>query len=146
MKVARSGRTANCTFGSTWSPASNQCHYGAEFPSSGRRRPQCIAGRAVRSRRRRRAHSFRNRSYAAHCAGGAKLPMPRIPTSRISHVVFRARRKRMRRRCSGEWFFNVAMENTDDHEKNHAFLWQDRHWNLAPAYHVQPQLPGIHYH
>lgn len=41
--------------------------------------------------------------------------------------------------------FNVAMENTDDHEKNHAFLWQDRHWNLAPAYDVQPQLQGIHY-
>ncbi|ARL04280.1 type II toxin-antitoxin system HipA family toxin [Burkholderia pseudomallei] len=41
--------------------------------------------------------------------------------------------------------FNVAMENTDDHEKNHAFLWQDGHWALAPAYDVQPQLQGIHY-
>lgn len=41
--------------------------------------------------------------------------------------------------------FNVAMENTDDHEKNHAFLWQDGRWNLAPAYDVQPQLQGIHY-
>lgn len=41
--------------------------------------------------------------------------------------------------------FNVAMENTDDHEKNHAFLWRDGRWNLAPAYDVQPQLQGIHY-
>lgn len=41
--------------------------------------------------------------------------------------------------------FNVAMENTDDHEKNHGFLWQDGRWNLAPAYDLQPQLQGIHY-
>jgi serine/threonine-protein kinase HipA len=41
--------------------------------------------------------------------------------------------------------FNVAIENTDDHEKNYAFLWRDGRCNLAPAYDVQPQLQGIHY-
>ncbi|RKP53722.1 type II toxin-antitoxin system HipA family toxin [Pararobbsia silviterrae] len=41
--------------------------------------------------------------------------------------------------------FNVLMENTDDHEKNHAFLWKNGRWNLAPAYDLQPQLQGIDY-
>lgn len=41
--------------------------------------------------------------------------------------------------------FNVAMENTDDHEKNHALLNKDGKWLLAPAYDLQPQLQGIHY-
>jgi serine/threonine-protein kinase HipA len=41
--------------------------------------------------------------------------------------------------------FNIAMENTDDHEKNHAFLNVDGKWKLAPAYDLQPQLQGIGY-
>lgn len=41
--------------------------------------------------------------------------------------------------------FNILIENTDDHEKNHGFLWQAKQWNLAPAYDIQPQLQGIHY-
>jgi serine/threonine-protein kinase HipA len=41
---------------------------------------------------------------------------------------------------------NVLMENTDDHEKNHAFLHDGKSgWKLAPAYDVQPQLQGIGY-
>ena len=42
--------------------------------------------------------------------------------------------------------FNVLIENTDDHEKNHAFLYKDNAWHLAPAYDLQPQLQGIGYH
>lgn len=41
---------------------------------------------------------------------------------------------------------NVLIENTDDHEKNHAFLYQNGHWRLSPAYDIQPQLQGIGYH
>lgn len=41
--------------------------------------------------------------------------------------------------------YNVLLENTDDHEKNHAFLWIDGKWNLAPAYDIQPQLNGLGY-
>lgn len=41
--------------------------------------------------------------------------------------------------------FNVLMENTDDHEKNHAFLYRDGHWTLAPAYDLQPQLQAVRY-
>lgn len=42
--------------------------------------------------------------------------------------------------------FNVLLENTDDHAKNHAFLYQNGHWRLAPAYDIAPQLQGIGYH
>jgi serine/threonine-protein kinase HipA len=42
--------------------------------------------------------------------------------------------------------FNVLIENTDDHNKNHAFLYQGGQWRLAPAYDIQPQLLGIDYH
>ncbi|BCQ22313.1 type II toxin-antitoxin system HipA family toxin [Caballeronia sp. NK8] len=41
--------------------------------------------------------------------------------------------------------FNVLMENTDDHEKNHAFLNRDGNWKLSPAYDLQPQLQAIGY-
>lgn len=41
--------------------------------------------------------------------------------------------------------YNVLLENTDDHDKNHAFLWIEGKWNLAPAYDIQPQLNGLGY-
>lgn len=41
--------------------------------------------------------------------------------------------------------FNVIIENTDDHDKNHAFLYRDGIWKLSPAYDIQPQLQGIGY-
>ncbi|KND62162.1 hipa protein [Candidatus Burkholderia verschuerenii] len=41
--------------------------------------------------------------------------------------------------------FNILMENTDDHEKNHAFLNHDGKWKLSPAYDLQPQIQGIGY-
>ncbi len=55
-----------------------------------------------------------------------------VPTS-DAHEVFR------------RMAFNVLMENTDDHEKNHAFLWHSDRWNLSPAYDIQPQLQNIGY-
>ncbi|MEB0021069.1 HipA domain-containing protein [Actimicrobium sp. CCI2.3] len=41
--------------------------------------------------------------------------------------------------------FNLLIENTDDHEKNHALLFQQGHWNLSPAFDLQPQLLGVGY-
>ncbi|WP_257786659.1 type II toxin-antitoxin system HipA family toxin [Pandoraea thiooxydans] len=40
---------------------------------------------------------------------------------------------------------NVCLENTDDHERNHAFLFTQGAWALAPAYDIQPQMLGIGY-
>lgn len=42
--------------------------------------------------------------------------------------------------------FNVMIENTDDHDKNHAFLCKAGEWRLSPAYDIQPQVQGLGYH
>ena len=39
--------------------------------------------------------------------------------------------------------FNILMDNTDDHEKNHCFLYQGAAWELSPAYDVTPLASGI---
>jgi serine/threonine-protein kinase HipA len=40
--------------------------------------------------------------------------------------------------------FNVAVYNTDDHAKNHAFIYRDGGWTLSPAFDVtfRPGTPG----
>lgn len=35
--------------------------------------------------------------------------------------------------------FNILIGNTDDHARNHAFLWDGLNFNLAPAYDICPQ-------
>jgi serine/threonine-protein kinase HipA len=34
--------------------------------------------------------------------------------------------------------FNILVTNTDDHLRNHAFLWDGRGWRLSPAYDMNP--------
>lgn len=34
--------------------------------------------------------------------------------------------------------FNILVSNTDDHLRNHAFLWRGRGWRLSPAYDMNP--------
>ncbi|CAN7782920.1 HipA domain-containing protein [Variovorax sp. LjRoot175] len=42
--------------------------------------------------------------------------------------------------------FNILMDNTDDHEKNHALLRQaDGGWALSPAFDVVPSMSGLGY-
>jgi serine/threonine-protein kinase HipA len=42
--------------------------------------------------------------------------------------------------------FNILMDNTDDHEKNHALLRQpDGAWLLSPAYDVVTSAQGLGY-
>lgn len=42
--------------------------------------------------------------------------------------------------------FNILMDNTDDHEKNHALLRrEDGRWTLSPAFDVVPSLSGLGY-
>ncbi len=44
--------------------------------------------------------------------------------------------------------FNILVSNTDDHLRNHAFLWRGRGWRLSPAYDMNPTpidvRPRIH--
>jgi serine/threonine-protein kinase HipA len=40
--------------------------------------------------------------------------------------------------------FNILMDNTDDHEKNHAFVRaDDGFYDLSPAYDVVPSVQGL---
>ena len=42
--------------------------------------------------------------------------------------------------------FNILMDNTDDHEKNHALLRQtDGHYLLSPAFDIVPGAHGLGY-
>jgi serine/threonine-protein kinase HipA len=41
--------------------------------------------------------------------------------------------------------FNILIDNTDDHEKNHALLAEGRHYALAPAYDVLPAGQALGY-
>ncbi len=42
--------------------------------------------------------------------------------------------------------FNIFIDNTDDHEKNHALVRQaDGSWLLAPAFDIVPSLSGLRY-
>ena len=34
--------------------------------------------------------------------------------------------------------FNALISNTDDHPRNHAFIAQDKNWQLSPAYDLTP--------
>lgn len=39
--------------------------------------------------------------------------------------------------------FNVLVSNTDDHLRNHGFLWAGQGWRLSPAYDMNPAPPHI---
>lgn len=44
----------------------------------------------------------------------------------------------------GRMVFNILMDNTDDHEKNHAFVRApDGHYDLSPAYDMVPSVQGL---
>lgn len=42
--------------------------------------------------------------------------------------------------------FNIAVSNTDDHLRNHGFIYQNGGWNISPAYDINPVTPanGLH--
>lgn len=42
--------------------------------------------------------------------------------------------------------FNIAVSNTDDHLRNHGFVYHDGGWILSPAYDINPVTPanGLH--
>jgi len=38
--------------------------------------------------------------------------------------------------------FNIAVSNTDDHLRNHGFIYNNNGWVLSPAYDVNPVTPA----
>ena len=42
--------------------------------------------------------------------------------------------------------FNIAVSNTDDHLRNHGFIWAGNSWILSPAYDINPSTDKNHLH
>ena len=40
--------------------------------------------------------------------------------------------------------FNICIANTDDHEKNHAFIWDGKYWSTSPAFDVLPLTSTVY--
>lgn len=38
--------------------------------------------------------------------------------------------------------FNISISNTDDHLRNHGFIWNNGFWHLSPVYDVNPDIYG----
>lgn len=61
---------------------------------------------------------------------------------RAAPAIARDRQRELFRRM----VFNILVDNTDDHEKNHALVLDDRlHMDLAPAFDVLPTAQGLGY-
>lgn len=76
-------------------------------------------------------------------AAGLPMGYPELAQSmrRIARAdAIRAQQKELFRRM----VFNILIDNTDDHEKNHAFVRaEDGFYDLSPAYDVVPSVQGL---
>ncbi len=105
-------------------------------------------GHAVAVRRFDRAGPHRLHAVSAHVAlraAGEAYGYPQLAQllRRVAPTeAIRSQQEQLFRRM----VFNILMDNTDDHEKNHALLRQaDGHYLLSPAYDVVPSAQGLGY-
>jgi serine/threonine-protein kinase HipA len=103
-------------------------------------------GHAVAVKRFDRAGEQRSHVISANTvlrASGLPLGYPELAQSlrRLTRApAIRAHQKELFRRM----VFNILMDNTDDHEKNHAFVRAaDGFYDLSPAYDVVPSVQGL---
>ena len=103
-------------------------------------------GHAVAIRRFDRTGAQRSHVISANTvlrAAGLPMGYPELAQSmrRIARAgAIRDQQKELFRRM----VFNILMDNTDDHEKNHAFVRaQDGFYDLSPAYDVLPSVQGL---
>lgn len=103
-------------------------------------------GHAVAVKRFDRSGAQRSHVISANTvlrAAGLPMGYPELAQSmrRIARAeAIRAHQKELFRRM----VFNILMDNTDDHEKNHAFVRaQDGFYDLSPAYDVVPSVQGL---
>ena len=106
------------------------------------------SGHAVAVRRFDRAGKARLHAVSAHVAlraAGEDLGYPQLAQllRRVAPAQeIRSQQAQLFRRM----VFNILMDNTDDHEKNHALLRQaDGHYRLSPAFDVVPSAHGLGY-
>lgn len=105
-------------------------------------------GHAVAVRRFDREGARRRHVISAHVAlraAGEPLGYPELAQwlRRLAHPErVRAQQHELFRRM----VFNILIDNTDDHEKNHALLrGDDGYWSLSPAFDVLPAAQGLGY-
>jgi serine/threonine-protein kinase HipA len=105
-------------------------------------------GHAVAIRRFDRAGAVRLHALSAHVAlraSGQSYGYPELALllrRRADAAVFAAQGAQLFRRM----VFNILIDNTDDHEKNHALLVDERQqYRLAPAYDVLPSGQALGY-
>lgn len=103
-------------------------------------------GHAVAVKRFDRTSAQRSHVISAHTvlrAAGLPMGYPELAQSlrRIARAeAIRDHQKELFRRM----VFNILMDNTDDHEKNHAFVRAvDGFYDLSPAYDVVPSVQGL---
>lgn len=106
------------------------------------------AGHAVAVRRFDRAGAARLHAVSAHVAlraAGEDYGYPQLAQllRRLAPAdAIRSQQEQLFRRM----VFNILIDNTDDHEKNHALLRQaDGHYLLSPAFDVVPSAQGLGY-
>jgi serine/threonine-protein kinase HipA len=111
-------------------------------------RPISLAdGHAVAVRRFDRAAGRRRHALSAHVALRAAASEPGYPELAL---LLRRRGDPGQIAANGaqvfrRMVFNILIDNTDDHEKNHALLAEGRHYALAPAYDVLPAGQALGY-
>jgi len=105
-----------------------------------------VRGHAVAVRRFDRSGDQRSHVISANTvlrANGLPMGYPELAQSlrRIGRAeAIRGHQKELFKRM----VFNILMDNTDDHEKNHAFVRAaDGFYDLSPAYDVVPSVQGL---
>jgi serine/threonine-protein kinase HipA len=107
-------------------------------------------GHAVAIRRFDRERSQRRHALSANVAlkaAGEALGYPELAQLlRRRGVVAGDRNRRQQQELFRRMVFNILIDNTDDHEKNHAVLVDDaEQYELSPAYDVLPSGQALGY-
>lgn len=98
----------------------------------------------------RRLHTLSAKTILQHGATPETPPEGQLSYAALAAFVRTAAQANSVNDAQREIFrrmvFNILIENTDDHEKNHAFIRDGVHWQLAPAYDILPTLQNIDSH
>lgn len=105
-------------------------------------------GHAVAIRRFDRVGAFRLHAMSANVAlraAGEELGYPQL-SQLLRRIAPAAEIAQQQQQLFRRMVFNILIDNTDDHEKNHAMLRQeDGSYRLAPAFDVVPSAQGLGY-
>ncbi len=105
-------------------------------------------GHAVAIRRFDRVGALRLHAMSANVAlraAGEELGYPQL-SQLLRRVAPAAEIAQQQQQLFRRMVFNILIDNTDDHEKNHALLrHDDGSYRLAPAYDVVPSAQGLGY-